>query len=301
MAGKKKGFVILAVAAVAVIAVMTLMFAMGKPESDDSVSREEFLLIYENEVRPRVLILSQNPGGDWYSEVYEETTLGAYAQELTAKALAQYKAQQALFRESGLWDFTYEDFLNRWQNQKQDGNPYGVQAYSQYDYYVYLHSMYSLQLMQSYTVADTDARLYYEENKNQFRNEDVWELEVWQTDSPNGQAVLERAMLGDTAPEVTYSKIKLDADAAKYYPQILALVQDCLEQLNTPGQTLYREANGISYLIRSESFMAGQPIPYEECEDVVRNRCRQQMFSQAVAQALKDITVSQQALPSAGK
>lgn len=296
---KRKGFVI-ALAAIVVAAVaIALPFAMGKAQKHEPVSREEFLLIYENEVRPRVLILSQNPGGDWYSEPYEDTTLGEYAQSLTVKALKGYKAQQQLFREAGLWDFTYEDFLSQWQSQEKDGNPYGVQAYSQYDYYVYLHSVYSLQLMQAYTVEADAAKRYYTENQNQFMDEDVWVLELWQTDSPNAEALLRQKMQGGEADQVAYSRVTLDADAAKYYPQILALVQDDLEQLKTPGYTQYRETDGTCYLIRSESFTAGQPIPYEECEEVVRNRCRQQMLEQAVAQALEDIMVSQQKLPAA--
>lgn len=300
MAGKKKAFVILAVAVIAAFAVIAILLGVGKLRKDADVSREEFQLIYENEVRPRVLALSQNPGGDWQTEPYEETTLGAYAQELTVKALAEYKAQQTLFRESGLWDFTYEDFLARWEDQEKDGNPYGVQAYSLYDYYVYLHSVYCLQLMQGYTVEDADARHYYEENLNQFKNADVWELEIWRTDAPANREMLEQAMLGEQAAAVTYEKISLGADAAKYYPQLLALVQEDLEQLKTPGQTVYREDDGTCFLIRSAGFAAGQPIPYEECEDVVRNRCRQQMLQQAVAEALEDITV-QQLLPAAGK
>ena len=295
----KKGFVILWAAVVAVAVVIALVFAVGRPQP--SVSREEFLLIYENEVRPRVLTLSQDPGGDWYTEPYENTTLGEYAQELTVNALASYKAQQALFRENGLWDFTYEDFMTRWENQESDKNPYGVQVYSQYDYYVYLHSVYSLQLMQGYAVTEEDAKLYYQENLGEFADSDVWELEIWRTDSPDSKALLENAMLGEQTDAVIYEKVTLDAEAAKYYPQILALVQADLEQLKNPGQTLYREHDGTGFLIRSAGFTASQPIPYDECKDVVRNRCRQQMLRQAIAEALEDITVQQQALPAAGK
>ena len=79
------------------------------------------------------------------------------------------------------------------------------------------------------------------------------------------------------------------------------MVQEDLEQLKNPGQTLYREDDGNCLLIRSAGFTEGQPIPYEECEDVVRNRCRQQMLEQAVAQALEDIKVEQQELPAVGK
>ncbi|MBQ6831362.1 MAG: peptidyl-prolyl cis-trans isomerase [Oscillospiraceae bacterium] len=302
MAGRKKAIVILSAAVLAVAVAVIVLLAVGKPHTPETVSREEFLLIYENEVRPQVLMLSQDPGGDWYTEPYEETTLGGYAQELTVKALKGYKARQQLFRSHGLWDFTYEAFLDQWQNQKDDGNPYGVQAYGLYDYYVYLHSAYSLQLMHSYDPDSAALKEYYEQHKDEFRDTDVWQLQIWQTGSQqDAQKTLEQAARNGSADGVTFTEVTLDADAAKYYPEILALVGDGLEQLKTPGQRIYREADGASFLIQSESFAEGRPIPYEECEEVVRSRCKQQMLDQAVAQALENINVQQQELPAVGK
>lgn len=300
MAGRKKVLVLIA-AVFAAAAAIAVALAIGNARKNVPVSREEFLLIYENEVRPQVLMLSQNPGGDWYEEPYEETTLGQHAQALTVKALKGYKAQQQLFSENGLWDFDYEKFVTQWQNQKEDGNPYGVQSYGLYDYYVYLHSAYSLQLMHSYETDPQMLKDYYEQHLNAFMNEDVWKIQIWQTDAADARQMLEQALQGGAPEGVTYTQVTLDADAAKYYPEILALVGDGLEQLKTPGQTIYREDDGQCFLIQSESFTAGQPIPYEECEEVVRNRCKQQMLEQAVAQALENIKVQQQELPVMGK
>ena len=303
MAGKKtqKTVLIAVLAAVAVTAIVLL--AMGVSRKNTRVSREEFLLIYENEIRPRVLILSQDPGGDWQQEPYGNTTLGQYALRQTVDAVRTYKAQQQLFRQYGVCDFSFEEFVAQWKSQENDGNPYGVQAYSQYDYYVYLHSIYRLQVIEQLTVEDAAVKAYYEENAAQFLNADTWVLEVWQVtgQTPDAQTVLENAMNGKTGEPVSYAEITVDEDGAKYYSELLVLLSDAMEHLKTPGQTVYRENDQVCLLARSKSFAAGQPKPYEECKDVVRNRCKQELFAEAAEQAFENITVAEQALPEAGK
>lgn len=301
MAGKKKA-IIMAVAVLFAAAAAVVLLAMGASKQTQ-VSREEFLLIYENEIRPQVLILSQDPGGDWQNEPYEGTTLGQYAAHLTAEALRRYMAEQQVFRQYGVCDFSYEDFLSQWQSQEDDGNPYGVQAYSQYDYYVYLHSIYRLQVMEQLTVQEAAAKAYYENNIEQFLNADIWVIDVWQVSgqTPEAHSLLENAMRGQNSEEVSYARVTIDEDGAKYHSQLLVTLSDSMEQLKTPGQTVYRENSEVCLLARSQSFAAGQPKPYEECESAVRNRCKQELFAQAAAQALENITVTEQALPETGK
>lgn len=303
MASKKKYKPVLWVVPVAVIIVAAVLLAMGSSKKNTQVSREEFLLIYENEVRPQVLILSQDPGGDWQNEPYGDTTLGQYAVQQTVAALKGYKAQQQVFREYGVWDFSYDSFISQWQGQENDGNPYGVQAYSQYDYYVYLHSIYKLQVMEQLAVEDSAVKAYYEEHLNEFLNADTWVLDIWQVSSqtPEAQAVLEKAMNGEDLEAVSYSQVTINEDSAKYDPELLALLSDAMELLKTPGQSVYRENDQSCLLARSQSFAAGQPKPYEECESAARSRCKQALFEQAAAQALENITVTEQALPAAGK
>lgn len=286
-----------------VAAVGIVLLAVGSPNDRVQISREEFLLIYENEVRPRVLVLSQDPGGDWQNEPYGDTTLGQYAAEQTAAALKGYKAQQQVFREYEVCDFSYEVFLDQWQEQENDGNPYGVQAYSQYDYYVYLHSIYQLQVIQKLTVEEAAVKKYYENHLEQFLNADTWVLDVWQVSrqTPDAQTVLENAMNGTSDEDVSYTQVTIDADGAKYHTKLLAAVSDAMEQLKTPGYSVFREDSEVCLMVRSKSYTAGQPKPYEECKDVVRNRCKQELFDQAAAQAFENIIVSEQELPATGK
>lgn len=305
MASRKKYlavlWVILAVSVVAAVGIA--LFAVSSPDDSVQISREEFLLIYENEIRPRVLVLSQDPSGDWQNEPYGDSTLGQYAVEQTAAALKGYKAQQQIFREYEVYDFSYDRFLDQWKGQEDDGNPYGVQAYSQYDYYVYLHSIYRLQVIQKLTVEDAAVKKYYENNLEQFLNADTWVLDVWQVSSqtPDAQTVLENAMNGTSSEEVSYVQITIDEDGAKYHAQLLAVLSDAMEQLKTPGCSVFREDGEVCLMVRSKSFTAGQPKPYEECKDVVRNRCKQALFEQTVAQASENIIVSEQELPAIGK
>ena len=305
MASRKKYLAVLwTILAVSIVAAVGIvLFAVSSPDDSVQISQEEFLLIYENEVRSRVLALSQDPAGDWQNEPYGDSTLGQYAVEQTAAALKGYMAQQQIFREYEVYDFSYDRFLDQWKGQENDGNPYGVQAYSQYDYYVYLHSIYRLQVIQKLTVEDAAVKKYYENNSEQFLNADTWVLDVWRVSSetPDAQIVLENAMNGVLNEEVSYTQITIDEDGAKYYAQLLTVLSDAMEQLKTPGCSVFREDSEVCLMVRSKSYIAGQPKSYEECKDVVRNRCKQELFEQAVAQALENIIVSEQELPAMGK
>lgn len=246
---------------------------------------EEFQLIYENEIRPQMLLLSQDPAGDWENEPYEGSTLGQHAKEKTRLALEQYHREQAVFAQYGVCAFTYEGFLTQWQSQGSDGNPYGVQSYSKYDYYVYLHSVYRLQVIEQLDAPEDAVLAYYESNREHFMDAEVWELELWQTHAQltDGKAVLEAVMNGESREEVSYTRVTIDADGAKYHQELLLLLEDALEQLKTPGQTVYRQTQKMCLLARCESYTPPQYKSYEECKSVAAKRYKQAQYEQLLS------------------
>lgn len=250
---------------------------------EQKADQREYQLIYDNEIRPQMLLLSNDPAGDWENEPYEGTTLGQHARQQTLLALERYQKEQAIFAQYGVCDFSYESFLEQWQSQGSDGNPYGVQSYSQYDYYVYLHSIYRLQVIEQLEAPEADVRAYFESNRELFLDAEVWHLELWQAQDAS-EALLRAAMDGESREDITYTQLRVDADSAKYQQSLLLLLDDAMEQLKTPGQTVYKKDQGTCVLVRSTGYTPPQYKEYEACKDVAAKRYKQAQYEKLLTE-----------------
>ncbi len=265
---------------------------------DTKITESEFLMIFENEVRGKILSLVNEDSQDPYETEYEGSTLKQLALSETCKKVYEYAAWQRLFREYDVYDWSWEDFGRAYKEKKDNATnqneiQYGTQSYTKYDYYVYLHSIYRQQVVEEMK-SDEDAEAIYKfylSHGDEFRETDVYVFDRYGVNKtePNAQQLIKDAADGNMAEKVDYKQITLDAYSSKYEEGMGVLVDlgEKISAMNGNGKEAFAENETELLFFRTVSYKQGEIKPYEDCKDSVSNRFYDEKISLATDEILK--------------
>lgn len=269
---------------------------------DTEITDTEFLMIFENEVRAKMLAMAveddlKNP---WES-VHNGKTLKELALEATYDKVLDYVAQQRVFAEYDVYDWSYEKFKDKYSEKLSDAYSdeeiqYGTQNYSEYDYYVYLHSIYRIDVEKK-IIDDTEEQEiydYYEAHGDLFRDTDVYVFERYAVNKTldNAEALIKQASKGDISPDVSVSKVTVDAYTSKY-DEALEMTVDLGEDIydmQYAGAEIFTENEYELLFIKTLSFTQGEIRSYKDCREIVKERFREYKFEEEasdIKEALK--------------
>ncbi len=257
---------------------------------DTKITESEFLMIFENEVRGKILSLaSEENNSNPYESEYNGTTLGQLALTETCKKVYEYVAWQQLFREYEVYDWSWKDYGKAYKEKQNnayntDEIQYGTQSYTKYDYYVYLHSIYRLQVIEKMK-SDDDADAihdFYLSHGDDFRETDIYVFDRYSVDKTeqNAQQLINDAADGKVAENVDYSKVTLDAYSSKYEEGtgILVDLGEKIYEMNQNGSEAFSENETELLFFRTVSYQQGDIKPYEDCKESVSNRFYDEKF-----------------------
>ncbi len=269
--------------------------------NDIEIPESEFLMIYENAVRGQVLSLADgNDGENLLESEYNGKTLEELALEETCNKVCEYVAWQQLFREYDVYDWSWKEFNKAYKAKQknafaEDEIQYGTQSYTKYDYYVYLHSIYRLQVIEELKSDDDAEKIYdyYLSHGDDFRDTDVYVFDRYSVDKTleNAEQLIRQAADGHRADEVAYSSVTLDAYSSKYDEGLGVLVDlgDNISSMNQSGKEIFTENETELLFFRTASYTRGEIRPYEECKDNVSSR----FYDEKYASAADDILSTQ--------
>lgn len=304
---KKKIIIFLSVALIIVLTAVacTLLFSGDKvvmKVGDTEITDTEFLMIFENEIRAEMLakVVDSDLKNPWES-VHNGKTLKELALEATYEKVLDYVAQQRLFAEYDVYDWSYKKFTDKYSEKLLDAYSneeiqYGTQNYSEYDYYVYLHSIYRIDV-EKRIINDTDEQEiydYYEAHGDLFRDTDVYVFERYSIDKTleNAEDLIKKASKGDISPDISVSKVTVDAYTSKY-DEALEMTVDLGENIydmQYEGAEIFTENEYELLYIKTLSYSQGEIRNYKDCREIVKERFREYRFEEEtsdIKEALK--------------
>ena len=228
----KKKFIIFPTAIVCVVLILIcVIFALPKDRvvitvGDTEITESEFLMVFENEVRAEMLgkVAGENLSNPW-TVLYDGKTLKESALDATKDKLLEYVAEQKLFSQYDVCEWTYKDFKDKYAKKlsnaySDDEIQYGTQSYTKYDYYVYLHSIYRIDVEEKLMNETDEQKIYnyYTQNGNLFRDTDVYVFKRYSVDKTmeNASNLIKKAAVGETDDKISVSTVTVDAYTSKY-------------------------------------------------------------------------------------
>lgn len=263
-----------------------------------AVTESEFLLVFQNEFRAEYLSLAQADGtGDPWDTIHEGRTLRQLALEATYDRILTYKAEQQIFAEYGICGSFYDEFLECYDKQRTEkaGSMYGKQEFSEYDYYIYLHSNYRLLAQQAIKEKRGDQGelyRYYQEHGEELRGMDSFVFESYSipADISDGEKLLRQAADGSDVNSVVYRTAALNGQTAKYEQELVLALQGHEEEMSHPGAEIILENEARRILLRTVEYTPGQIPEFADCYSVVSMRFYEELYNQLVEKRLEEQT-----------
>lgn len=262
---------------------------------DTAVTESEFLMIFENEVRAMMLaeVADKNIENAWEFEK-DGKTLKDRALDTTCDKALSYAAQQKLFEKYGVFEWNRKTFKDMYSKKLKNAYSdkqiqYGAQNYSEYDYYVYLHSVYRIDTEKKMLKSASGQEIYdfYIANPDMFKDTDTYVFERYGVDKSkeNARKLLEKAVEGDASDDVSVTKITLDAYTSKY-DEALSLAEDLGEDINRMryvGAGIFKENENELLYIKTLEFTEGGIREYKTCGDFARERYGEYKFDKELS------------------
>lgn len=284
----------LVIAVVGCVAVLTKNKAVIKI-GDTEITQTEFLMIFENEVRAQMLalVVEDNLENPWES-IHDGKSLKEQAMEKTCDKVLEYVAQQRLFSEYEVFDWSYEKFKDKYSEKLSNAYSdeeiqYGTQSYTEYDYYVYLHSIYRIDVEEK-IMADTEEQEiydYYAANGELFRDTDEYVFQRYSVDKtlPNAEALIKQAAKGDISEEISVSKVTVDAYTSKYDEALEITVDlgDSIYDMQYAGAEIFTENENELLYIKTLNYTQGEIRSYKDCKEIVKDRFSDYKFEEEAA------------------
>ena len=276
------------------IAVTCVVFSMRDKVvlrvGDTEITDAEFLMVFENEVRAEMLakVLEEDLKNPWES-VHDGKTLKELALEATCDKVMEYIAQQRVFAKYDVYNWSYEKFKDKYSEKLSNAYSdekiqYGTQNYKEYDYYVYLHSIYRNDVEEEIlnTVEEQEIYDYYTEFGDEFRDTNVYVFERYSAEKnlPNAEDLIKQAAKGDISPDVTVSRVTVDAYTSKY-DEAMEMTVDLGENIYSmqyEGAEIFTENEYEFLYIKTLSYAQGEIRDYKDCRELVKERFGEYSF-----------------------
>lgn len=261
---------------------------------DTEICESEFLMVFENEIRAQMLskVVDKDLKNPWEYEI-DGKTLKEQALKATCDKILEYVSQQRLFSEYEIFDWSYEKFKDKYSEKLSNAYSdeeiqYGTQNYTEYDYYVYLHSIYRNDV-ENKILNDTDEQKIYDfyvSFGDLFRDTDVYVFERYGIDKTkeNAKDLIKKASKGDISPDVSVSKVTLDAYTSKY-DEALELTVDLGENIydmQYEGAEIFTENEYELLYIKTLSYKKGEIRNYKDCREIVKERFAEYSFDKEI-------------------
>ena len=302
---KKKKFIFFP-AVILSIVLVCLILALPRERvvmkiGDTEITETEFLMIFENEVRAEMLgkVVEDNSPNPWES-VHNGKTLKELALESTKEKLLDYVAQQKLFSKYDVCDWTYNGFKKKYSEKlsnaySDDEIQYGTQNYREYDYYVYLHSIYRIDVEEKLMAETEEQKIYdyYVQNGDLFRDTDVYVFERYSVDKSyeNAEEIIKKAAKGEISDKISVSTVAVDAYTSKY-DEALEMTVDLGEDIYNMqylGAEIFKENENEFLFIKTVSYTKGEIRNYKDCKELVKDRFSDYLFENSVAETKENL------------
>ena len=287
--------VILSLSLIAVTCVLVIKHDKTVIKIGDTEIREsEFLMIFENEIRAQMLseVVDKDLKNPWEYEI-DGKTLKEQALDATCDKVLEYVSQQRIFSEYEVFDWSYNKFKDKYSEKLSNAYSdeeiqYGTQNYTEYDYYVYLHSIYRIDV-ENEILNDTDEQKIYDfyvSFGDLFRDTDVYVFERYGIDKTkeNAKDLIEKASKGDISPDISVSKVTIDAYTSKY-DEALELTVDLGENIydmQYEGAEIFTENEYELLYIKTLSYKKGEIRNYKDCREIVKERFAEYSFDKEI-------------------
>jgi len=298
---KKKIIIFLSAVLCLTIAVISCLLIFNGDKTvikvgDTEITDAEFLMVFENEIRAQMLakVVESDLKNPWDAEV-DGKILKELALDATCDKILEYVAQQKVFAENNIHNWSYEDFKKQYSNKlsnaySKEEIQYGTQNYSEYDYYVYLHSIYRIDTEKKILNDIKEQEIYdfYSSHGDLFRDTDTYVFERYSIDktAKNAKELIKQASKGNISPEISVSKVTVDAYTSKY-DEALELTVDLGEDIydmQYEGAEIFTENEYELLYVKTLGYTKGEIRNYKDCREIVKERFGEYIFEQKVTE-----------------
>ncbi len=298
---KKKFIIFPCIGLCIALIIIGVIFALPKDRvvikiGDTEITETEFLMVFENEVRADMLgkVIESNATNPWESS-YNGKPLKELALEATMEKLSDYVAQQKLFSQYDVCEWSYKYFKDKYSKKLSDAYSkdeiqYGTQSYTEYDYYVYLHSIYRIDVEEKLMAETKEQEIYdyYTENGDLFRDTDVYVFERYSVDktAENASDLIKKAATGEIDDKVSVSTVTVDAYTSKY-DEALGMTVDLGEDIYSmqyAGAEIFKENENELLFIKTVSYTKGEIRNYKDCKELVKDRYSDYLFEKKISE-----------------
>ena len=241
---------------------------------DIGVTESEFLMIYDYELRAKVLAMADAEAKEPLETVYKDGTLRDYAMEETCKRILRYKAEQILFDKYDVcqWQFeTFEKDYEAYLSEDSGKSMYGTQGFTKYDYFVHQYSNYRLQAIQKLQKERNDEGelyRYYLKYADDYREADTYVFDYYSISKEvtDAKELLKSCVEGEPTAEVDFRRVTLDGETSKYEQNLLVTIEEHLEELKTEGKELFLENEAQWIFVRTITYKEGDVREFADCQ-----------------------------------